>query len=142
MPPSKKNNPRSNLYRSRKRLKNTLKQEGTFFESRGKIPDNWVKPSAAVGIGKMLDNPIPKRNDEYHVDEIDGEILLYHAAKTKSLRINETAAMVWYLCDSKRSQAEIVELLVDSYPEVAASIPADVQETINQFVEFGGLSLE
>lgn len=82
------------------------------------------------------------RSDEYQIDEIDGETLLYHAGKSETLFLNETAAMVWYLCDGSRSEKDVVDLLSESYPGSEASIAEDVKEAIHGFVEFGGLQIE
>lgn len=90
----------------------------------------------------MTDEKIPCRLDEYQVSEMDGELLLYHAGKTEVLYLNEPAAMVWYLCDGERRVREIVELLCESYPDAADSIPTEVDDALRQFLDFGGIELK
>ncbi|GJL81599.1 MAG: hypothetical protein DHS20C01_12330 [marine bacterium B5-7] len=89
-----------------------------------------------------MNSRIPLRDDAYQVNEMDGELLLYHAGKTETLYLNESAAMVWYLCDGERSEKDIVELLSESYPEAAESMSDEVREAIEVFVEFGGIEFK
>lgn len=83
---------------------------------------------------------IPCANTEFSLEEIDDELLLYHPAKTKAVYLNETAALVWQLCDSKRSVAEIVSLLKENYPE-SDTIQGDVEQTLQQLADNGAVEL-
>lgn len=89
----------------------------------------------------MDSEAIPRANDEFSLEEIDNELLLYHPAKTKAVYLNETAALVWQLCDSTRSVAEIVSLLEENYPE-SDTIQADVQQTLQQLADNGAVKLD
>lgn len=88
----------------------------------------------------MNSDAIPSPNTEFSLEEIDDELLLYHPAKTKAVYLNETAALVWQLCDSERSVAEIVSLLEENYPE-SDSIPSDVEQTLQQLADNGAVEL-
>jgi len=90
----------------------------------------------------MTDNRTPKRDPEYHLEEIDGELLLYNPSKTQTLYLNETAAIIWQLCDGKRSEREIVEMLVASFPEAADSIESDIREALREIEEIGAVGYE
>ncbi len=81
------------------------------------------------------------RNDEYQIEEIDGELLLYHAGKTETLYLNESAAMVWYLCNGKMTQSEMIKMFSESYPEHAETMAADIDVAVQAFIEFGGLTI-
>jgi coenzyme PQQ biosynthesis protein PqqD len=89
----------------------------------------------------MNSEAIPRANTEFSLEEIDDELLLYHPAKTKAVYLNETAALVWQLCDSKRSVAEIVSLLKENYPE-SETIQSDVEQTLQQLADNGAVELE
>ncbi|MDZ7841575.1 MAG: pyrroloquinoline quinone biosynthesis peptide chaperone PqqD [Gammaproteobacteria bacterium] len=89
----------------------------------------------------MNSEAIPHANTEFSLEEIDDELLLYHPAKTKAVYLNETAALVWQLCDSKRSVAEIVSLLQENYPE-SETIQSDVEQTLQQLADNGAVDLE
>lgn len=88
----------------------------------------------------MNPEAIPCANTEFSLEEIDDELLLYHPAKTKAVYLNETAALVWQLCDSKRSVAEIVSLLKENYPD-SDTIQGDVEQTLQQLADNGAVEL-
>ena len=76
-----------------------------------------------------------KRNDDYRLEEVDGELLLYHPGSTKILYCNETASLIWQLCDGTRGEKEIVRDLSEAYPESADAIEGDVRETLQQLLD-------
>lgn len=88
----------------------------------------------------MNTDAIPRANTEFSLEEIDDELLLYHPAKTKAVYLNETAALVWQLCNNERSVAEIVSLLEENYPE-SDTIRADVEQTLQQLADNGAVEL-
>jgi len=88
----------------------------------------------------MNSGAIPHPNTEFSLEEIDDELLLYHPAKTKAVYLNETAALVWQLCDSKRSVSEIISLLEENYPE-SDSISNDVEATLKQLADNGAVEI-
>ena len=71
-----------------------------------------------------------KRKDDYRLEKVDGELLLYHPGSTKILYCNETASLIWQLCDGTRGEKEIAGTLGEAYPEAAERIAADVRETV------------
>jgi hypothetical protein len=79
----------------------------------------------------------PRRKADYCLEKIDDELLLYHPGETKILYCNQTASLVWGLCDGGRTAEEITALLVESYPEAAETIPGNVETTLSQFLEYG-----
>jgi hypothetical protein len=81
----------------------------------------------------------PRRKPGYLLEAIDNELLLYHPAETKIMYCNETAALIWQLCDGQRSVQEIVALLSDAYPQAAESIATDVQVALGHFFEHGAI---
>jgi hypothetical protein len=70
---------------------------------------------------------------------IDGELLLYHPTQTKILYCNQTASLVWELCDGRRTVQEIITLLSEAYPEAAETICADVEAILQQFHQHGAI---
>ena len=83
----------------------------------------------------------PKRKADYKLEEVDGELLLYHPGSTKILYCNETASLIWQLCDGTRSGEEIKVTLRETFPEAADSIAGDVEETLKKFLEHDALKL-
>jgi coenzyme PQQ synthesis protein D (PqqD) len=74
---------------------------------------------------------IPHQHHDFQVEQIDGETLLYQHQLKRVIYLNESAALVWHLCDGQRSVADIIELLVDSYPDTEDAVRADVVEAID-----------
>ena len=84
----------------------------------------------------MLLTDKPKRNPQYRLETIDGELLLFNPWQTKMLYCNPTASIIWQICDGQQTLQEIINLLVDAYPDAGKeAITADVNETLQQFLE-------
>lgn len=84
---------------------------------------------------------VPRPVDGYRVEEIDGELLLYHPQSTATVYMNNTAALVWQLCDGQRDVAEIVDILAESFPESDSRVDDDVLRALTSFREQGALNL-
>ncbi|MBN1148030.1 MAG: PqqD family protein [Anaerolineales bacterium] len=100
-----------------------------------------MEPSNDVRKDQIQGKNIPKRKDDYRLEQLDDELLLYHPSDTKILYLNQSASLVWGLCDGQHSVAEIVQLLSEAYPEAAENIPDDVRATLEQFLESGCIEL-
>lgn len=86
----------------------------------------------------MEKRPLPTPG--YAIEELDGELLLFHPSSKAILHTNETGAMVWRLCDGERSVAEIVTALTAVYPEATTEIQQDVPDILNQFSAQGAIT--
>ena len=47
------------------------------------------------------------RKDNLVVQEADGEVLIYDLTENKAFCLNETSALIWQLCDGKKSLTEM-----------------------------------
>ena len=83
----------------------------------------------------------PLRKPDYRLEMIDGEILLYHLDRTQILYCNQTASMIWNLCDGKLTVTEMITLLQDAYPEAGEVVATDVQATLQTFIDSGAVFL-
>jgi Coenzyme PQQ synthesis protein D (PqqD) len=83
--------------------------------------------------------PIPATDLQTEV--VEGEVLLYDPKQTRAVYLNPTAALVFSLCDGKRSVREIIRVLSECYPDGAASLSNDVLTTINELRENGVLAI-
>ncbi len=81
----------------------------------------------------------PRPTPGYRMEVLDDEQLLYSAEQTRILCCNETASLIWRLCDGERSVGEIVALLQAAYPEASDSILEDVATTLAEFAQHGAL---
>jgi hypothetical protein len=81
----------------------------------------------------------PHRKPNYHLEMIDNELLLFHPAQAQILYCNETASLIWQLCDGQRTVQEITALLAASFPEAADTIANDIETTLQQFLQHGAI---
>ncbi len=86
-------------------------------------------------------NGIPIPDKEFTLEELDNELLLYHPTKTTTVYMNETASIIWRLCDGKRNIAEITDLIRDSYPEAGDRAREEVEATLQTFSDHGAISI-
>ncbi len=82
---------------------------------------------------------ILQQRKNFYLEILDGEAFLYHLSDTRILYCNQTAVLVWQLCDGKRSGEGIVTLLQDSFPEAGDAVAKDVEEALQQFVQHKAL---
>ena len=87
----------------------------------------------------MTLSKIPRQKADYRLEALDDELLLYHPSDTKIMYCNQTASLVWLLCNGERSGQEIVTLLSNAYPDNAQTIAADVTAALQQFAEHGAI---
>jgi hypothetical protein len=85
----------------------------------------------------LSNNKKPMREPGFRLENMDNESLLFNPKTTNILFLNESASLVWQLCDGQRSIAEIVALITRAYPEAGGSIQKDVEETIGLFIDNG-----
>lgn len=88
----------------------------------------------------MPSNDVPVPSTEFSLEQLDNELLLYHPAKTLTVYMNETASLVWQLCDGKRTVSEIVRQLQAAYPEAAGDMQSDVEQALAIFSEHGAIT--
>ena len=76
----------------------------------------------------------------YQVETLDDEILLFHPSSRMIFRSNSTGALIWQLCDGKRTVGEIIKVLSASYPEASQQIEKDVPQTLQAFAKHGAIT--
>jgi Coenzyme PQQ synthesis protein D (PqqD) len=81
---------------------------------------------------------IPKPASDIETEIVEGEVLLYHPQGTRAVYLNSTAAIIWGLCDGRRSVREIIRLISESYPD-AEKLANDVIVTLRHLQESGAL---
>ena len=81
--------------------------------------------------------PSPKKG--CHLEEFDDELVLYDMESTQAIYLNETAALVFRLCDGKRTTGDIEMLLKEAYPEMADEIESDVRAVLDNLAAAGAV---
>lgn len=92
-------------------------------------------------MNAMAENKKPRQKPDYLLEAVDNDIILYHPGRNKALYLNETASLIWRLCDGNRTTTEIAELLQEAFPEREGAIGEEVATTLQRFVEEGAVEL-
>jgi pyrroloquinoline quinone biosynthesis protein D len=87
----------------------------------------------------MTPQTVPKRPFGFFVEEMEGENLLYRLGGHKAIHLNDTATLIWKLCDGSRTVQAIIEVLEKGYPGSEAVIAADVLEAVQLLISEGAL---
>ncbi len=82
---------------------------------------------------------IPHRMPGFKMERMDNELLLFDPAQTKIMYCNETAALIWELCDGERTGHEIIAMLKEVYPDAVDAIARDVEATLKLFSEHSAI---
>ncbi|MEM7346610.1 MAG: PqqD family protein [Chloroflexota bacterium] len=82
-----------------------------------------------------MTSAIPHQKPDYRLEQLDDELLLYHPTRTSIMYCNETASIIWHLCDGQRTTEEIVSLLSAAYEQPPETVLADVDAVLCQFYE-------
>ena len=81
----------------------------------------------------------PCRKPDYRLELLDNELLLFHPTETQILYCNETASVIWQLCDGQRTVPEIVDMLRAAFPEAVDTIAGDVHSVLETLVQRGAI---
>jgi hypothetical protein len=81
----------------------------------------------------------PKQCAGFLVEKMDGELVLFHPARNVIIHSNETAALIWQMCDGNNTVEDIVNILSGAYPDARNQIAKDVPETIQKLRAQGAL---
>jgi hypothetical protein len=82
----------------------------------------------------------PRRRARVRHEDLDTDVLLYEPTRRTMIRLNESAATVWRLCDGSRSLADLIALLSDAYPTTSA-VDADVEAAVLRLASEGVIEL-
>lgn len=88
---------------------------------------------------ELISKPI--RKPDFRLELVGDETMLYNPADTKIISFNQTASLIWHLCDGQISMEEMITALQEAYPESRDEIADDVQTTLQQFEEIGCIDL-
>jgi hypothetical protein len=77
----------------------------------------------------------PKRRDDVRSEDVQHETVLYDPTRGQAVYLNETAAVVWKLCDGSRTVAEMADLLTREMGDSSGRIAQDVADVVGRFTE-------
>lgn len=73
----------------------------------------------------------------FKLEEMDDEVILFHPTRSTVVHTNQSGALIWQLCDGRRSVEEIIALLRQTYPDSAAAIAGDVERVLSDLTDSG-----
>ena len=89
----------------------------------------------------MKDTAIPMVNPDYLVEQFDNEVVLFSLNGADVVALNQTAHLVWRLCQESLTVGQIIGLLSDTYPDQAEEIRADVIAALETMAGHGIIEL-
>ncbi|MHC1771389.1 MAG: PqqD family protein [Flexilinea sp.] len=84
----------------------------------------------------------PKTKPNFNIQNLDNELVLFNTENLNVLYLNQSASVIWQLCDGSRSIREIIDMLSDAYPEAYSDMETDVKETIHLFLSHEALDIK
>jgi len=82
---------------------------------------------------EILPESVPRQKKDHMLQEMDGEILLYHAVELTATYMNPSAAIIWQLCDGQHTVQMIVDELMQHFPDTA-DLSHDVNSALHDFL--------
>jgi Coenzyme PQQ synthesis protein D (PqqD) len=84
----------------------------------------------------------PRHAADFSLRQFEDEILLFDPGSATVIWLNQTAALLWCLCDGERSVVEMIDLLCETYPLESGRLRSDVEEAIDLLSGHGALVIE
>lgn len=78
-------------------------------------------------------------SSNYISEEMDGHVLLYRVGAHKAVHLNDSAALIWKLCDGSRTLNGVIGELSESFPGMKEAIAADVRSGARMLLQEGAL---
>lgn len=78
---------------------------------------------------------VPRQRDGYEIKRIPCCILLRNTEQDRTLKLNDISLLIWELCNGQFCVGEILEMLMDHFPEAASTIRRDVFRVLDELYE-------
>jgi pyrroloquinoline quinone biosynthesis protein D len=82
------------------------------------------------------------RSPDFFVEDLQDETLLYRSGSPTVIYLNESAALVWKLCDGQRTVKDIVNILIENFPEAKSQLPYEVEQAVAMLLDKGALLVD
>ena len=79
---------------------------------------------------KLGPDCVPVTRDDASIADVGSDTMVYSVSLTTMVQLDQTGALIWKLCDGRRSVGEIISLLSEAFPDSASRIQSDVYEAI------------
>ena len=84
----------------------------------------------------------PRHAAAFEMQRFEDEILLFDAYSATGIWLNQTASLVWLLCDGERRLSDIIDFLRETYPRAADRLPSEVAEAVDLLSGHGAIIIE
>lgn len=74
------------------------------------------------------------RQNDIESEDTGQEVLIYLPCGDRTLYLNDSAAIVWRLCNGDLSGEDIAGMLAEAYPEAADTIHDEIAGTLREMV--------
>ena len=85
---------------------------------------------------------IPSQVEGYELQKTACCYFLKEEESKNLVKLNDTSALIWQVCTGEWSVGEIIDVLMESYPDAADGMQDDVFRTLNQLQEEGVIQLK
>lgn len=82
---------------------------------------------------------VPKQESDIKIETFGDGVLLYKETVREAAYLNNSAAVIWALCDGKNTLADIENALKKAYPVGEDSIREDINFTLEKLQQKGAI---
>lgn len=79
-----------------------------------------------------MSSRIPIQRPGLSLQKLDDEHVLVDESGSMLIYVNNTASVVWQLCDGIRSEKALIDILNECFPEASDTLAADVFATLTR----------
>ena len=76
----------------------------------------------------------PIQLKDFILEQEGGETIVFHPSSARSFFLNETATIIWVLCNGENRVVDIIDQLSELYPDQNANIKQDVMKSLELFL--------
>ena len=82
------------------------------------------------------------QSKDYFVEEVEGEWLLFKPESQKAIYLDETASLIWQMCDESRNAKELANEIASHYPDSEETVKNDVMSALESLYAHGAINIE
>ncbi len=82
----------------------------------------------------------PRQTEGYSLDKIPCCWILRLGKSNSYVKMNDTAVLIWSLCEGELTVGDIIGALIEEYPDVP-DIEKDIQRTLDSLLEEGVIEI-
>ena len=90
---------------------------------------------------KYLQEAKPIQADGYELNKSPCCYTLVNSETKKIIKLNDSSALIWQVCTGEWSVNDIIEVLMESYPDSSENISSDVHNALEILIKEGVIKL-